>query len=1039
VRKLSIAVAILLVTAIGAVLAGPSFIDWSDHKDAVAREISDLTGRRLAIEGEVELALLPSPHLRAEKVTLSGIEGGASPHLARAEAIELKVLVGPLLRGQISVESLVLDEPQLVLETLADGRRNWDFSAGRNGDSATSSDGAGILERLRFDQVRVLGGALTYLAPGHAETVVVENALISAPALTGPWQVTADAVWREVRLDAVIGLAGARAAGKRRLRLEVDLPESGTRMEFTGSLAAAEADLALEGRLSVEGDDLQALGDELRPAVLAAPALPSRPFGVNGDLRWRPSSWSLENLAVELGGVGLKGALKGPEAIGGRASLALNAKQLDMERFLEDREGATRLLRLADVEAFGPTAIDMNIQTLRYRGRLVRDVSLRGTLTGTQLEIESLHALLPGGAGANLEGGLTIEKNEPVLRGRARLEADNLRTLLSWVGAELKGVPASRFQQLRLDADLEWRPDLLTLTEFSGRLDVSNLDGALALALRQRPAFGLRLSMDRFDGTAYLGALVAPAKAGMDEDAETESAWWENASRILREFDANIEISIDDLRAGNERVRGFVLDATLQDGKIELRELGAERYLHGEFSYRGRMDVSGETPIIDGYVELSVSDPPAFNRAMGSPSVVLNRLSAFSAQGSMQGSAEDLHLEGVLQEAAGEVAFAGDWGPLSGALSLSLDMGYRDAPSFARLIGVEDALQGIDGPVELVGRLRREEDHWRIDNLEGHIAGIAIAGDVSRSGGSPQDGRWDAEVRLGVLPLSVAGGLLGWAIGSDTAGGLDSLDGAWSRERLALFDDPPEGGGRLSLSAEEVFWENGRLSDVGLVAALEGGKLRVEKLTGLLGEGTLLVNVDAALQDRPEGRFVVTGIDIDPGALVGTLSGLGRPLGNLGINATVTAAGASPRDLVSGLRGRGELRGRLVFPDANAPGIEETVSDLFGEQALRLEPVREAMAVMEESLFRDGAELGAHFLIEEGTVRLSDIRLAGDGAVLLGKSAIDLKHWRMDGRITLFEASNQSEPLVDISVAGRLDEPDLKIEGRALSASSEDP
>ena len=210
-RKLSIAVAILLVAAIGAVLVGPSFIDWSEHKDAVAREISDLTGRRLAIEGGVELALLPSPRLRAEKVTLSGIDGGASPYLARAEVIELKVLVGPLLRGRISVESLVLDEPHLVLETLADGRRNWDFSASRDGNRATSPKGNDFLERLQLNDVRVRDGVLNYLAPGHNETLTVESAVISAPALTGPWQIVADAVWREVRLEAVVGVAGARA------------------------------------------------------------------------------------------------------------------------------------------------------------------------------------------------------------------------------------------------------------------------------------------------------------------------------------------------------------------------------------------------------------------------------------------------------------------------------------------------------------------------------------------------------------------------------------------------------------------------------------------------------------------------------------------------------------------------------------------------------------------------------------------------------------------------------------------------------------
>ena len=114
-RKLSIAVAILLVTAIGAVLVGPSFIDWSDHKDAVAREISDLTGRRLAIEGEVELALLPSPRLRAEKVTLSTLHASKGLEFSMVFIAGLEAGVVPFIREDEEDVDKALEEERRLL------------------------------------------------------------------------------------------------------------------------------------------------------------------------------------------------------------------------------------------------------------------------------------------------------------------------------------------------------------------------------------------------------------------------------------------------------------------------------------------------------------------------------------------------------------------------------------------------------------------------------------------------------------------------------------------------------------------------------------------------------------------------------------------------------------------------------------------------------------------------------------------------------------------------------------------------------------
>ena len=68
VKKLSIALLGLIVVLGVAVLVGPSFIDWNAQKGRITAEVERLTGRKLAIDGDLSLTILPAPAFSATRV-----------------------------------------------------------------------------------------------------------------------------------------------------------------------------------------------------------------------------------------------------------------------------------------------------------------------------------------------------------------------------------------------------------------------------------------------------------------------------------------------------------------------------------------------------------------------------------------------------------------------------------------------------------------------------------------------------------------------------------------------------------------------------------------------------------------------------------------------------------------------------------------------------------------------------------------------------------------------------------------------------------
>ncbi len=130
-KKVLIGVVGLLVVAVVALLVGPGFVDWNRYKPRIAEMAEDATGRRLSIDGDISLAILPQPTLSVHALRLANLPGAAAPDMLRLETLDVQSALLPLLFGNIQVQGVTLIEPEVDLVVLADGRRNWVFTPAR--------------------------------------------------------------------------------------------------------------------------------------------------------------------------------------------------------------------------------------------------------------------------------------------------------------------------------------------------------------------------------------------------------------------------------------------------------------------------------------------------------------------------------------------------------------------------------------------------------------------------------------------------------------------------------------------------------------------------------------------------------------------------------------------------------------------------------------------------------------------------------------------------------------------------------------------
>ncbi|MEN3296518.1 MAG: AsmA family protein [Burkholderiales bacterium] len=115
--------------------------DWNRVKPWLNERVSEAAGRPFAINGDLSMGWrapaqplsgwrrwIPWPHLRAKDITLGNPDWATTgPTMARIQQIDFSVNLLPLLQKVISINSLILTEPQLALELSKNGENNWTF------------------------------------------------------------------------------------------------------------------------------------------------------------------------------------------------------------------------------------------------------------------------------------------------------------------------------------------------------------------------------------------------------------------------------------------------------------------------------------------------------------------------------------------------------------------------------------------------------------------------------------------------------------------------------------------------------------------------------------------------------------------------------------------------------------------------------------------------------------------------------------------------------------------------------------------------
>ena len=704
-RKFLIAAAILIALVVGAVMIGPNFVNWNAYKTDIAAQLTAATGRDIAIDGELSLAMLPSPRLLATGVRLTAPDGSEFEELLRLRELEVHVALAPLIEQRLQISSIVLVEPEIMLQRLADGRVNWVEALAR------ASDGGGNPAALavQFENVRLQNGTVIYRDAVSGVTERLENldATFAADSLRGPMRGGGTATLRDTPIEFEMGMGEWVADRGVPINAALGLREGTGKLDIAGVVTGWPSAPRITGTVSITSDDLYS------SLVAIAPSAPSpylaQQFSLQGTLSGSAEAVALSEILVQFGETMADGRINislGPVR---HAEATLSIGRVDLDAIIA--AGRAQTIPAEPAATAGSFALpgemtatfDARVDAVLVNDGIVRQVQLAGDLRDGKLTLSQINALLPGGSNVTLFGEVTTAEGQPQFAGQVEAHSDNFRGLLEWIDVDVTDVPLGRLRKLEAQAQVKATPTGVTVSEIDIIADVSRFRGGIAVALRKRPGFGIGISVDKLDIGAYLPATntvpddPAAATIGLRERLQSFT--------LFDSFDAILQLEAGALTYKDIALRGMQFDGTLQGGSLELRAARIADLAGSEITFAGAIsDVTGE-PQIGLDINIEARDGAALLALAGVELELALDNTSLAAR--LDGGFETMQVDATLRAMDGEFSARGNLRGLDRDLGFDLELSARhgEAVALANLLGANLAgeLGALDLTATLVG------------------------------------------------------------------------------------------------------------------------------------------------------------------------------------------------------------------------------------------------------------------------------------------------------------------------------------------------
>jgi uncharacterized protein involved in outer membrane biogenesis len=848
IKKIFSLLTIPLIVIILAIYIVPSFIDWQGYRAELIKNIKNITGRDVLIDGEISFSSIPTPSFSIEGLNIKNTEGASVEYMINIDNIKAYPSLFSLLFGKVDIQNIELGNAVVNLESFDGELPNWSF----NKEEELSEDNEVrniISQYFNVNLINVESIRLLFLSGNRDNPVErvmpLQNIKIEAESLSGPFAINGKLKSNINDIEAGFNIKTGKFSAGDPAEVVFNLYSGGSNFDISGEIKDWAAYPIISGKLKSEIDQsVQSLSDYFGIDESILPTKVSAIFSnnktkIDGDFFISSKGVDIKNILIN------SISTKGEGAVGvifdkvTKVDVSLSFEYIDLDDLFKESKASNdveasfqKRKELREVEEFLSREAKKHKETfnlnknlnlilnisaakVKYNEYEFNQFNIQADITNGEVIVHSFSANnLPGNASVNiigdLEGDQVSRLSSKRFYSEVKASGESLYELLKWSGIATKGINIDKLGSFDISASAEFSPESTSITKVIVKIGDLNAVGQLLIKYGieegEKPTINSAFKVNKLNLDKYIRVENIPAGEDVEEYQEIQDEAFFDRLRNLDLYfkTTGIKILVNDLTYNQKNFKAVSAVVVIKPGILNLKQFKVKSGDLGNIEGTAIVNAKDLRPTANINImvdHLSLGDAPKYNSSVpefSDEALSFKRLGVADTDFSLKFKALSLgrlhikkaHLSGTINEDA--IDFKKFRGILEGGkLDVKAVMGVRRPSASASF-----SLASAD--------ITRLSKSWF--GLKNITAGkMSMSGTVSTSGSSLKS--WFNNIE-GAGNITARGGKLS---GFNWLALTNKVDSIKSADNLTIFANKALSSGKTTIDyiAGNIYITNG--------------------------------------------------------------------------------------------------------------------------------------------------------------------------------------------------------------------------------------
>ena len=587
----------LILIGLGAGYYYISNIDWNQHKDKIAAEFSEFTGKKIVFEGPVHLTLFPAPKLQAEDIKIYNPGENADEPLAQIKSLFADLTLNSLLNGDFDVRMMSLQDPVIRLELLENDKLNW--------DTPLSDAQLSKLENMQItlDSVLIKNAQLNFLDNKRNINYTLNNinAEVIAQSIFGPYRIEGTYIKDNNPEGFAFSIGKITSGLSTSINAVINQPGTETFVRFDGSVMPQND--AINGNLIFESKKLMDFINS-NTDTFKLKSDYDYPLAIAFELKSNKTKLEISNFVAKYGETAGAGNLLIPlprdnasnqeKNIRPKVEFGFNFTNIDLnpiEKLLLEfwnkyKNGKTPYNPQLNFDLLA----DINAVKAVYNNQSVKDLKLSFDIFDNKITVRNLDAVLPGDSSFSVNGDIYSELGYLTFKLHPILKTNEFRQLLSWLNFDVELKDSTFLRRVNFDTQLAGNFNKVSIAPFKLSLDNTTMEGEAGIINDEKFNMFLALKLDTINLDNYLPVATEQENVSW---AEKLDAKFKNLKE-LNDLYAELKLKADSIMLNGLTASGVNFDGGLQNGKMQLKKFDVVDFAGAKLNLKGNLAGFGD-------------------------------------------------------------------------------------------------------------------------------------------------------------------------------------------------------------------------------------------------------------------------------------------------------------------------------------------------------------------------------------------------------------------------------------------------------------